>query len=59
MFKVLQFVETCQGILHLSKNMRVMLQNDQSGDIFSKQPIDICNDTFSIDVLANLLLHHL
>ncbi|XP_050065047.1 ATP-dependent DNA helicase PIF1-like [Aphis gossypii] len=28
-------------VLHLSKNMRVELQNDQSGNIFSKQLIDI------------------
>ncbi|CAD7001957.1 unnamed protein product [Ceratitis capitata] len=28
-------------VLHLSKNMRIELQNDQSGNIFSKQLIDI------------------
>lgn len=32
--------------LHLSKNIRVMLQNDQSGDIFSTQLIDIRNGKF-------------
>jgi len=39
-------------ILHLSKNMRVMLQNDQSGDIFSKQLIDIVNGNFIMDLLT-------
>jgi hypothetical protein len=32
--------------------MRIMLQNDQSGDIFFKQLIDIGNDKFPIDVLT-------
>lgn len=42
-------------VLHLSKNMRVMLQNDQSGDIFSKQLIDIGNGKFPIDVLTGCI----
>lgn len=42
-------------VLHLSKNMRVMLQNDQSGDIFSKQFIDIGNGKFPIDVLTGCI----
>ncbi|XP_025417874.1 uncharacterized protein LOC112688739 [Sipha flava] len=40
-------------VLHFSKNMSVMLQNSQSGDIFSKQIINIGNGKFSIDVLTD------
>ncbi|CAK1579261.1 unnamed protein product [Parnassius mnemosyne] len=35
--------------------MRVMLQNDQCGDIFSKQLIDIGNGKFPIDVLTGCI----
>ncbi|GFQ74050.1 ATP-dependent DNA helicase [Trichonephila clavata] len=42
-------------VLHLSKNMRVDLQNDQSGNIFSKQPIDIGNGKFPIDMLTGCI----
>ncbi|XP_025422635.1 uncharacterized protein LOC112692239 [Sipha flava] len=42
------------NVLHLSKNMRVMLKNDQSRDIFSKQLIDIGNGKFPIDVLTGI-----
>lgn len=42
-------------VLHLSKNMRVMLQNDQYGEIFSKQLIDIGNGKFPIDVLTGCI----
>ncbi|KAE9528853.1 hypothetical protein AGLY_012428 [Aphis glycines] len=38
----------CENI----KNMRVELQNDQSGNIFSKQLIDIGNGKFPIDMLT-------
>jgi hypothetical protein len=34
--------------------MRVMLKNDQSRDIFSKQLIDIGNGKFPIDVLTGI-----
>jgi hypothetical protein len=36
--------------------MCVMLQNDQSGDIFSKQLIDISNGKFPIDVLTSCII---
>ncbi|XP_050063339.1 ATP-dependent DNA helicase PIF1-like [Aphis gossypii] len=42
-------------VLHLSKNMRVELQNDQSGNIFSKQLIDIGNGKFPIDMLTGCI----
>ncbi|XP_049826254.1 uncharacterized protein LOC126266393 [Aethina tumida] len=42
-------------VLHLSKNMRVELQNDQSGNIFSKQLIDIGNGNFPIDMLTGCI----
>ena len=42
-------------ILHLSKNMRVELQNDQSGNIFSKQLIDIGNGKFPVDMLTGCI----
>ncbi|XP_063987756.1 uncharacterized protein LOC135167948 [Diachasmimorpha longicaudata] len=42
-------------VLHLSKNMRVELQNDQSGNIFSKQRIDIGNGKFPIDMLTGCI----
>ncbi|KAL4149399.1 hypothetical protein QTP88_003358 [Uroleucon formosanum] len=42
-------------VLHLSKNMRVELQNDQSGIIFSKQLIDIGNGKFPIDRLTGCI----
>ncbi|XP_026464650.1 uncharacterized protein LOC113367238 [Ctenocephalides felis] len=42
-------------VLHLSKNMRVKLQNDQSGNIFSKQLIDIGNGNFPIDMLTECI----
>ncbi|XP_049823424.1 uncharacterized protein LOC126265582 isoform X2 [Aethina tumida] len=41
--------------VHLSKNMRVELQNDQSGNIFSKQLIDIGNGNFPIDMLTGCI----
>jgi len=40
---------------YLSKNMRVELQNDQSGNIFSKQLIDIGNVKFPIDMLTGCI----
>jgi len=40
---------------HLSKNMRVELQNDQSGIIFSKQLNDIGNGKFPIDILTGCI----
>ncbi|GBP37618.1 hypothetical protein EVAR_34655_1 [Eumeta japonica] len=43
-------------VLHLSKNMRVMLQNDQSGDIFSKRLLDIGNGKFPIDMLIGCII---
>ncbi|XP_050063152.1 ATP-dependent DNA helicase pif1-like [Aphis gossypii] len=42
-------------VLHLSKNMRVELQNDQSGNIFSKQLIDIGKGKFPIDMLTGCI----
>jgi len=42
-------------IIHLSKNMRVIWQNDQSGDKLSKQLIDIGNDDFPIDMLTGCI----
>ncbi|KAL4091330.1 hypothetical protein QTP88_026033 [Uroleucon formosanum] len=42
-------------VLHLSKNMLVELQNDQSGNIFSKQLIDIGNGKFPIDMLTGCI----
>lgn len=42
-------------VLHLSKNMRVELQNDQSGNIFSKQLIDIGNGKVPIDILTGCI----
>ncbi|CAG9839462.1 unnamed protein product [Diabrotica balteata] len=42
-------------VLHLSKNMRVELQNNQSGDRFSKQLIDIGNGKFPIDTLTGCI----
>lgn len=42
-------------VLHLSKNMRVKLQNDQSENIFSKQLIDIGNGKFPIDILIGCI----
>ena len=42
-------------VLHLSKNMRVELQNDPSGNIFSKQLIDIGNGNFPIDMLTGCI----
>nr|XP_036224310.1 uncharacterized protein LOC106621587 [Bactrocera oleae] len=42
-------------VLHLSKNMRVELQNDQSGNIFSKQLIDFGNGKFPIGMLTGCI----
>ncbi|KAL4143314.1 hypothetical protein QTP88_005660 [Uroleucon formosanum] len=42
-------------VLHLIKNMRVELQNDQSGNIFSKQLFDIGNGKFPIDMLTGCI----
>lgn len=42
-------------VLHLSMNMRVELQNDQSGDKFSKQLIDIGYGKFPIDMLTGCI----
>ena len=36
-------------MLKLNMNMRVELQNDQSGEVFSTQLLDIGNDKISVD----------